>query len=386
MSAPLVLLLDRRDARLISPSSETATAAQSWNPDATADEIASVFASLKRAGAPNAGSASVVVVVVGLGLLEIAMPELPPLSRAQRRELLARDADRYFPLDEALAVTCASAVAFAVPERLLGAWTQAAATIGRVAAVTTLPECLLRAEASGSWTVDAASDERGIVTVERDGVVDARRVRASGDARHADARYPHPTASLARVAQGALRFVDAPLDDMLLDQRTRTHLTGRRRMRWLGAVALLLLALTALGWSLERWRGRTLDATAARLAMLESQLAPAREAQARFRQVRAELDAASAPSASAATVVARLGALLPRDAFIERLEWDGTVWRIDGSANAAAAIVPSLAADAMFADVRIVAATTRFIDAGRQRETFSVSFRIGLAGAPNAAP
>lgn len=385
MSAPLVLLLDHHEARLITPLSDAPTASVAWNPDASADEIGRVFESLARSGAGGAGSASAVIVVVGLGLLEIAKPELPPLARAQRHELLARDADRYFPVEEAVAVSHSGEVAFAALARLLAAWTDAASTLGRVVAITTLPECLARAETNGVWSASAAAGERGVVTIERGTVVDARRVRASGDTLSTGAVLP-PIASLAQVARGAFLSVDAPLDTMLLDERSHARLAGRRRLRWARSAALLLLSVVVLGWSLERWRERTLEATTAQLATLESQLAPARDAQARFRQVRAELDAASAPAASAAAVVARLGALLPRDAFIERLEWDGTVWRIDGSANAAAAIVPVLAADALFADVRIVAATTRFVDAGRQRETFSISFRTGPAGGPNAAP
>ena len=104
----------------------------------------------------------------------------------------------------------------------------------------------------------------------------------------------------------------------------------------------------------------------------------------RLELARAELNLlAPQASASAAAVLARLGGVLPRDAFVQRLDWDGTVWRIDGSATNAPAIVPMLDGDSMFADVRIVAATTRFMDMGKQRESFSISFQTRQAGGAN---
>ena len=72
--------------------------------------------------------------------------------------------------------------------------------------------------------------------------------------------------------------------------------------------------------------------------------------------------------------------------FVQRLDWDGTVWRIEGSAANAPAIVPMLDSDALFSDVRIVAATTRFLDMGRQRESFSISFQTRHSGGANGAP
>jgi hypothetical protein len=51
------------------------------------------------------------------------------------------------------------------------------------------------------------------------------------------------------------------------------------------------------------------------------------------------------------------------------------VWRIDGSALDAPRIVPLLDSSPAFDDVRIVAASTRFLDRGQQRESFSIAFR-----------
>jgi hypothetical protein len=41
--------------------------------------------------------------------------------------------------------------------------------------------------------------------------------------------------------------------------------------------------------------------------------------------------------------------------------------------------VPLLDADSRFRDVRIAAASQRFLDAGRQRESFAISFRMKAA-------
>ena len=86
-------------------------------------------------------------------------------------------------------------------------------------------------------------------------------------------------------------------------------------------------------------------------------------------------DSLNSAGTTPSAILARLGALLPKDAFVQRLDWDGNAWRIDGSASDAPRIVPLLDADAYFSDVRIVAASTRFLDAGKQRESFSIAFR-----------
>jgi hypothetical protein len=194
-----------------------------------------------------------------------------------------------------------------------------------------------------------------------------------------------PPLDLAAVARGAQTLVDAPLDAMLLDSHLYRRFAGERRQRWLSSVAALLLATAAMTWAADHRRERQLEATNARISALTAAAEPALDAAGRLQRARAESEELSSPEVDPAVVLAQLGALLPKDAFIQRLEWDGSVWRIDGSALDAPRIVPLLDASPAFDDVRIVAASTRFLDAGKQRESFSISFRARTAGSSGGA-
>jgi hypothetical protein len=187
---------------------------------------------------------------------------------------------------------------------------------------------------------------------------------------------------LAAIARGAATLVDAPLDSMLLDAALHRRFARARRQRWLLSIAGLLAAVVTLAWAADRRRDRQLGEVNARIERLTVAAEPALRAAERLQRARAESGELTARGASSGIVLERLGALLPRDAFIQRLEWDGAVWRIDGSALDAPRIVPLLDASPAFDDVRIVAASTRFLDAGRQRESFSISFRARPTEAP----
>lgn len=385
MSRPVVLLLDRGEVRVLRSASAAgdaagaaAAATVAWNPDATVGEMTRALAPLQSATGVRAG----LVVVIGLGLLDIAQPELPPVSNAARHALLLRDADRYFPIEGAAAVALSYPFAFAAPSDRFGAWMQAIATIGRVRAVITIADALVRVGTNGSWSVAAGTDESAYVTIEGGMLRDVRRYRQPGG--EPTRRSPVP---LALVAGGAAGATGASLDMMLLDHALASRLTAGRRWQQLQRAAAALLMIGALAWSADRWRAQQLTLADAELARLTSEAAPAQASAIRLQRARAEVDALRPQTlASAADVLARLGAVLPRDAFVQRLDWDGSVWRIDGSAANAPAIVPMLDGDTMFSDVRIVAATTRFMDMGRQRESFSISFQTRDARGANGTP
>ena len=410
MSRPVVLLLDCTEVHRLPTGAEstsnvpaggrantsanasaTATGALesvSWRFDASVPDMVQALAPLRGA----AGARSELVVVLGLGLLDIAQPELPPVGNAARHALLSRDADRYFPIDGRAAVALSHPFAFAASSERFGAWMQALASVGRVRAVITIADALVRAGANGSWSVAAGPAELAYITVDAGALKDVRRRRvattevattreaATDEARRAPASFVH-------VARGAVQSLDAPLDTMLLDETLAARLAGARRLRLLQRVAAGVLIVVALAWSADRWRARELMVADAELARLTRDAAPAQAAALRLSRAREEIGLLRpAARASVAAVLARLGAVLPRDAFVQRLDWDGSVWTIDGSAANAPAIVPLLDGDAMFSDVRIIAATTRFIDLGKQRESFSISFRTREGGGANGTP
>jgi hypothetical protein len=324
--------------------------------------------------------------VVGVGLLEIAQPELPPLGPDQRHALLLRDADRYFPIADPVAVSWVGGMACATSAARLGAWVDAFSRHCALGAITTVMDCLARANENGAWTLPAGPGESGRVVI-RSGIVEEVR-RAPEEAlpapqgNEAGARGP----DLGAIARGAEATLDAPLHAMLLDAPLSQRFARARRARLARSIAALLLAAAALGWSADRWRGRQLDAADARLRSLTAEAEPALRSAARLQRARDERALLEATTGNEpAMVLERLGALLPRDAFIQRLDWDGSVWRIDGSASSAPRIVPLLDADARLSDVRFVAASARFLDAGAQRESFSISFRSVPDGGPRAA-
>lgn len=389
MSRPVVLLVDRSEVRVLrsaavsggaadADADAAAAASVAWNPDASVGEMTRALAPLQATTRVRAG----LVVVIGLGLLDIAQPELPPVSNAARHALLLRDADRYFPIEGPAAVALSYPFALAAPSERFGAWMQAIATIGRLRAVITIADALVRAGTNGSWTVAAGAGESAYVTIEGGALRDLRRHRQT--AGETPPRAPVP---LAHVARGAAAALGAPLDTMLLDHALASRLTAGRRWQSTQRAAAALLLAGGLAWSADRWHAHQLTRADAELARLTNSAAPAQTSALRLQRARAELDLLKPQtSASAADVLARLGAVLPRDAFVQRLDWDGSVWRIDGSAANAPAIVPVLDGDAMFSDVRIVSATTRFMDMGRQRESFSISFQTRDAGGANGTP
>ena len=374
MRGTISVLLDVSRIRALASATGATLVEVAWDPNAPADGARRLRDAI---GSPS--NASSIVLVIGLGYLEIARPELPPLAPDARRALLLRDADRYFPIEGGVAVAWADGIAFAMPEQLLASFVRAFEEIGVITAVVALPQAVARARQDGSYSTEAARGEQGLIVV-RDGtlrevrrvIVDPSRDAASSSVRDLDVSTALRAASTAQ---------SAPVTEQLLDQATSDAVQRRRRGRLWRSAALLAASLVALAWSADRWRERELTAATQRLTQLSSDAAPAQRAALRLDRALAEqqllgvADSLNSAGTAPSAMLARLGVLLPKDAFVQRLDWDGNTWRIDGSAADAPRIVPLLDADAHFSDVRIVAASTRFLDAGKQRESFSIAFR-----------
>ena len=395
MSAPISLLLDADMVHVLRASDGAARAIPiTWSPD---DPDAMVDAVRAQVGAPSA-----IVIVVGLGWLEIAQPDLPPMGAEARRAVLWRDADRYFPIEEPVAVVCADTFALALPVRRLERWVRAIRALGPVRAIVTAPQLCARLADTGAWALAAGASERGVTRV-RDGLlVDVRREPTDGAHGAHDAHGAHgahdavealPVASPDALGREALRWLDAPLDAQLLDVPHATDIRRARRRRWITSGVLALASVLVLAWSADRRRDAELAALEASAELLAARAGPAARADARRARAQAELallaDAeqrAVAPDAPL-SVLAHLGRLLPRDVVVQRLEWNGQQWRLEGTADNAPRLVPLLDGDARFRDVRIAAASQRFLDVGRQRESFAISFRMRAAvGGTRGAP
>jgi hypothetical protein len=390
----VAILLDTDRVVVLSQNAPGVLAQAPWNPE-TPEEVVAVL----RAQVPRTSA----VLVVGLGLLEVSQPELPPLAPDVRRTLLLRDADRYFPVSVPVAVSWTNGFACAVDAKSLNAWTRAFGTHFTVRGTATVVECLVRATADGAWTMPAGPGQLGRVAVRHGAVVEVRRqVGASIAANENPNRAPSITVGasapharsavtatagpldLLAVARGAATLVDSPLDAMLLDEALHRQFAGQRRQRWLASAAAFIIAIVTLAWAANHRRDRQLDATLSETRAMTASADAGMRASERLQRANAELEAIANARTDPGVVLERLGALLPKDAFIQRMEWDGDMWRIDGSALDAPRIVPLLDASPAFDDVRIVAASTRFLDRGQQRESFSIAFRARSPGAAAA--
>lgn len=375
MSTKIAFILESTSVHVVRADAPTKAHTVAWSPDAP-----DVMVNAIR---EHVGERVTIALVVGLGLLEIAEPDLPPLASDERRALLLRDADRYFPLDESVAVSSANRVAFAVSARQLHTWIRAIERVGTVSCVVTAPQVAAAALASKSGVhaalLPAGEGERGVVQL-RSGVIESVR-RIPSSAVEFEKAANSTQVDAPTIGTAALQWDRAPIHAQLLDDALARSMVGARQRRWLISASAFAASVALLLWSGEVRRERTLTSLEDRARSLEDSAAPALRADARATRAASELTLlrsaldARESSDAANVVLAHLTRVLPRDAFVQRLEWDGSVWRVDGTADNAPKLVPLLDADTHFRDVRIVASSQRFLDLGRQRETFAISFR-----------
>ncbi|MCE2900659.1 MAG: PilN domain-containing protein [Gemmatimonas sp.] len=366
MSEPLAIVLEHETLRVFGRGVARPLLELPWDaeaPDAALPALVSLVA------APSAA-----VLIVGLAWLEIAQPALPPVAPAVRRRMLHLGADRWFALTGTGAFAVHDELAFAVPAEHVRRWRDAFGRWAPIAAVVALPHAVWLLDRDGTWSAEAGPGERGLIEVGTGHLTAVRRTRRD--------LAVAPPLELAACADAVLASLPVPGDLQLLEVASDAAQIATQRRRWWRAGAVLAAAVAACAWALGTAQERRLLATRALVARLEVESAPARAANARLQRALAETDGLRADATRSrqagapARVLARLGALLPADAFVQRLEWDGTAWRIDGSAVDAAALVPRLDADPAFEEVRTLAPSTRFIDAGRPRSSFSIGFRV----------
>ena len=314
------------------------------------------------------------VLVIGLAWLDAARPELPPVSIPISRRMLTIDADRWFALSDAPAIALADDLALAMPASRLEQWRRTFEQLAPVVGITTVPHAARLAGVRGTVTVAAATSEQGLLRIERGVLRDVRRSRQPVD--------PSVLAAdLARLATAALSAAHSgdglPADLQLLSVAMEERLVAARRTRWWRAGALCAASLLFVLWAGGQYRARVLEALTQRTAQLEAAAQPALDARLRLERARDEQRLLSAPpAADPGEVLALLGNLLPADVFVQRAEWDGEQWRIDGSAADAATLIPRLDGHPRLGDVRALAPSTRFLDGGRQRSSFSIGFRM----------
>ena len=323
---------------------------------------------------------------IGLDYLHVKHVELPPAPANVRRQMVAVEPDRFFPVqDERVVVGLAGSLAFAVDQEALDRWVQSFETWAPVESVEAAPVSLARALASegdAGYVFPLGAGDAGVIEIKGGALTAARNV--AGDvAEQARAR----SRSLPQVgnvapdslaAWGAALGLDGDLESMLLADTQRRTVERRRARRLAGAAAACGIALGFALWALDRSRDDVLARVTAEQAALQSRAAPAAALQAQLAGLEQEDAVARTVSSTRVDplrVLAALGERLPRDVTVLNARAIGDEWRIDGTATNAAAILPALDGDSRFTNARFLAATARYREGGKTYESFSLAFR-----------
>lgn len=341
------------------------------------------------------GHVQSIALSVGLAYLEIAQADLPPLAASDQRRVLLRDADRYFPVEGGVAIRGPgkAGIAFATSGERLHRWIRALEEWAPVRAVVAVPDAIVAGVSMGHRTgsppartmvIESAPEEIGLLSFRDGAAVEVRRLPMAthvsppaGAEVLSELLLPGATGAYA-AAVGAIALANAPLAEMLLDSRLEADFQSQRARRGWTSVAIFAGALVLLGVAIDARHNEALRAHQQASDSLLAASEPARMAAVRLAELEREARILNARDTAAdpLSIVATLSRLLPRDVFVERVHWDGAEWRIDGSADQAASIVPSLDSMSRFTNVRVLTASTRFRDGARVRESFSVAFKV----------
>ena len=350
-----------------------------WDPARPLDAVNALRAKV--------GALQGISLTIGLGFLEVARLELPPVSADERARIVELEPDRYFAAAnrESLVVTVApdESITFAAPGSLVRSWLSAFETWAPVDWVEPAPLSLARAlgsQPNATYAIEATGDEVGLLQVARGRLTSVRRTldkRASADARPLPSLNSIPAQFAA--AFGISRSRSQTNAAALAPDEWRRKLAARSRMalatNTLGAIAALVFAV----WSADRWRERTLSALQTQIAEVETRGAPAdtalRMLRSRESEARTITDiSANRPNPHAA--LAAISAVLPREATVLSARASGNDWQIDGTTTDASILVPLLDRHERFDSVRFLSASSRYRDANRSYETFSIAFRF----------
>lgn len=356
-------------------ASAAATHRVPWDPARPAAAIAELRAAL--------GPADRIAIALGLGLLELKRVDLPPAPPAERERMLQLEPDRYFASTDTDLVTGlddASGMAFAVARDDLTRWLAAFREWAPVERIEASPLAIARVVPGEGHFVLDEGDGASVIELRDRQLRAARRLPP-----HVDRNGARPLQSAGGVvapfqaAVGVARGIDLSLTGQLSLPELRADTVRRRQRR----VALLGVAATAAmlfaGWSYERWQERSLASLTRESGALTASATPALQAQARLLASTNELAmlrGRAAVDSRPLETLALLSRVLPSDVVVTSLRMQGNDWQVDGSAADASQLVPLLDKSGRLERVRSVAATSRFRDGPRMRESFSIAFGV----------
>jgi len=349
-----------------------------WDPDHPAAAVTALAGRLGRVGR--------VALALGLDYVHVKHVDLPPAPVNVRRQMLAVEPDRFFPVqDERVVVGLAGNVAFAAEQTNLDRWIAAFESWAPVESVGASPVALARAVApagDAAYSFPLGDGSAGLIEVRGGALVSARHVGAG--TRDATGSVDRPLPRIRDVAPeslaawGAALGLDESLDPMMLGDAQRQSVQRRRTRRVVGAAAACTIALGFALWALDRSRDDVLAGLVAEQESLEVKAAPAAAVQAQLAALTQEdavMRTVGASRTDPLRVLAALGERLPRDVTVLNARAMGDEWRIDGTATNAAAILPALDGDSRFAGARFLSATSRYREGGKTYESFSLAFK-----------
>ncbi|MBU6366262.1 MAG: hypothetical protein KJT01_08630, partial [Gemmatimonadetes bacterium] len=279
MTPGVALLLDADGLRVVGASGAPHRSPLVAPFGATAPRVTEAL----RAAVPRGADA---LLVVGTGVLEAAVPALPPVPPDARLPLLRLESDRFLPLPSGAAVALAGPLVLGMDGPTLDAWVTAMEEALPVRGVVTLPQCAAWAAGDGCWRCPAPEGEVAEVTVRDGALVEVRRRREGGHEAAGSASRP---LDVDAVVEAVRRRAVPPLADQLLTTGLHRRLAQRRRRAWWVAAGWAACAAAVLVAGAERRRAVELDRLEARERQLVEALEPARTARARVERARQEL-------------------------------------------------------------------------------------------------
>ncbi|OLB48061.1 MAG: hypothetical protein AUI08_12270 [Gemmatimonadetes bacterium 13_2_20CM_2_65_7] len=365
------------------------------------------------------GPANAVGVAVDLSLLFVKQVKLPPLSAADKANIIRVEPERFFPVraeDLVPATRTQDDLVFAAREAPLTAWVAALEALGTVDRVEPGPVALSRALARADVTAGTALiDGQEVIELREGRVARARRVygeladTAAAVAATSEATVyvapwdeqrvaalrallpetrvvPMPTAggvpALFLPAYGAALATGGGNDDqaesVLHSVELQARIARRRRRAVTLASAICAAALFIVILSAGGWRARVKHRLDRDLQTLNAQATPALALQtqlATMQRVAAAVGRIESDRPDPMKVLLALSQRLPRGASIRTINAAGAEWRLEGFAPNAAQLLGLLAAAPDFHDVRFLSATNRAVVGTRTYENFALAFR-----------
>jgi Tfp pilus assembly protein PilN len=366
------------------------------------------------------GTGNRIAVAVDVSALLVKRLTLPALSPEQRRQIVALDPERYFPVRDANLVVGVrdDDLVVAAHAQQFDRLVDALSTLGVVESVEPAPMALARHLASvgmagGALVVaDPHDRDAAVALLEAGCVANLRKVPATSsdisdalqgiDAAAAPAflfpwqdqlaaaiaetsgvecqTVPAPpgTTDSFAAAMGAWLGLTSPPELALISKRLQRRMAVRGWRRAALAGSALLLALALCLWSIDYRRERS-------LMLIERRVADQQDEASQVQTLLADVAAAEAEVSTLAAVARNrhdplevlllVNRLLPQNSYLRSLHVAAHEWELDGYARDAARLIPTLEESEVLADVRFRTATTRVQLNNEAYESFSLALR-----------